>query len=83
MCFGIRVIADIALLVAVVTLPWWAASILAIVAAFYFNKFYEILLLGICMDVLYGYEGVWPAFSTGALMVWAFALYLRPKLAFS
>lgn len=43
----------IALLLGVFVLPWWVVVICASAALFYFENFYEIILIGLCFDILY------------------------------
>jgi hypothetical protein len=35
--------------------PWWVGAIVAIVCAFYFTTYAEIVFFGILIDALYGY----------------------------
>ncbi len=46
---GIRIIA----LLSPFIFPWWVALICACAALFYFETFYEIIILGLFFDVLY------------------------------
>lgn len=33
--------------------PWWASLILVLAASFYFDVYYEIILIGLIFDILY------------------------------
>lgn len=45
------------LLSAVLYAPWWLAILLALWGAFYFSRYYEVILLGVLADLLYGTSG--------------------------
>ncbi|HAS84570.1 MAG TPA: hypothetical protein DCS23_00635 [Candidatus Yonathbacteria bacterium] len=49
-----RIIFDIVLLSSVFYAPWWIVVMLAIVGAYIYDKYYEIFLFGILIDLLYG-----------------------------
>lgn len=49
-----RLIVDILLFIAVVTLPWWLSLPCALVLSFYFKRYYEVILSGFVFDLLYG-----------------------------
>ncbi len=48
-----RAFFDIVLFLSVLFLPWWASLFLAILGLFVFNKFYEYLMFGVFVFVLY------------------------------
>lgn len=49
-----RILADGILVIAACTGPWWLALPLVIACILVFENFYEILILGIMLDSLYG-----------------------------
>ena len=49
-----RIIFDLVLLGSVFYTPWWIIGMLAFIGAFLFPLFYEIIILGILVDILYG-----------------------------
>jgi hypothetical protein len=49
----INVVLRIISLVSPFIFPWWISAILVCAALFYFEKFYEIILIGLFFDVLY------------------------------
>lgn len=49
-----RILADIALLIGVFVLPLWLVFIVAAACLFVFDYYYELVLLGILADMLYG-----------------------------
>ncbi len=53
-----RILSDLFLLLAIFLLPWWMVVIFAIVILFYTDKYYEFIVAGFFMDVLYGNEVV-------------------------
>lgn len=52
-----RFLFTIILLVAVLYAPWWLTLILALGGAFYFSAYYEVIALGVLIDLLYGMRG--------------------------
>ncbi len=49
-----RIVFDAALLVSALMFPLWCALALAFVGLFLFEQFYEIVLLGLMIDAVYG-----------------------------
>jgi hypothetical protein len=49
-----RIIFGIILIVSAFVLQWWISFILSLVGLFYFKKLYEVILVGIIIDSLYG-----------------------------
>ena len=41
------------IVLSVFVLPWWVPVILACAGLFYFDRFYEIILIGLFFDILY------------------------------
>ncbi|MES2087494.1 MAG: hypothetical protein V4467_00720 [Patescibacteria group bacterium] len=50
----LRILMDIILLAAVFALPVWLVFLVAIICLFIFDNFYECIILGVIVDVLYG-----------------------------
>lgn len=49
-----RLLADILLVASAFFLPWWLVLVCASVLFFVFPRFYELLILALLMDLLYG-----------------------------
>lgn len=49
-----RIFFDFLLFGAVFYTPWWFVALLAFVGAFLFPSYYEIIIAGILVDLLYG-----------------------------
>lgn len=49
-----RIFFDLLLLGAVFYTPWWVVLPLAFIGAFLFPSYYEIILVGVLFDLLYG-----------------------------
>lgn len=49
-----RIFCDISLFSSLFYLPWWATAILGVVFLIYFDHFYEIIIIGIIADMVYG-----------------------------
>lgn len=47
-CFGVLTI------LASILLPWWLSIVLALACAFYFKLFFEIVIVGLIIDSIYG-----------------------------
>jgi len=56
----IRVISDIILILIVFLLPWWVSTILALALFFYFEKYYELIVVAFIFDSLYGTASIYP-----------------------
>lgn len=59
-----RIFFNLLLLGAVFYTPWWFVALLAFIGAFLFPSYYEIIIAGILVDLLYGTQvhmmrGVW------------------------
>ncbi len=52
-----RISFTVLLLSAVLYAPWWFALLLALCGAFYFSRYYEVIILGVFADILYGTFG--------------------------
>lgn len=71
-----RTLSTFILAISIFYAPWWATLGLAMVAAFYFKKYYELMVLGALFDVLYGAKGGFTV-GYGALgFIAAFSLFL-------
>lgn len=77
-----RVIANLVSIFSIAFLPWWAASVvlLAFLALF---DFFEIIVYGLILDMLYGAPGS-PfsrfGFLLGGIALYAIAVFIRPYL---
>ncbi len=49
-----RLIFDLVLLGAIFYTPWWVVIPLALVGAFLFPSYYEVIAFGLLVDILYG-----------------------------
>lgn len=47
-----RIVSDIALLFALIVFPWWVSLPFALILAFYFEHFYEMIFAGLFLDFL-------------------------------
>lgn len=52
-----RIIFTAMLFVAIFIAPWWVGFIFSVIGIFYFNSYYEAIVLGILFDILYGVLG--------------------------
>lgn len=53
-----RISIDIILLLSVFLLPWWVTLLGTIVAIFFVRSFFESLVVGILLDILYGVPSI-------------------------
>jgi hypothetical protein len=49
-----RVTFGIFLILSVFVFPWWVPFLLSILGLFYFDNLYEVIVVGLGIDVLYG-----------------------------
>ncbi len=49
-----RIVLNIIALVSLLFFPWWATLLVGIVGTIFLDYFYELVVLGILLDVLYG-----------------------------
>jgi hypothetical protein len=49
-----RVVFGIFLILSLFILPWWVPFLLSILGLFYFENLYEVIVVGLGIDVLYG-----------------------------
>lgn len=52
-----RIIFTAMLFIAIFVAPWWVGFIFSVIGIFYFNSYYEAIVLGILFDILYGVKG--------------------------
>ncbi|HEU0080936.1 MAG TPA: hypothetical protein VFQ72_02845 [Candidatus Paceibacterota bacterium] len=80
-----RLAFNIALILSLLYLPWWAGAVIVVSACFLVENFYEAVLYGIISDVLYGTAQGWhglPYASTiFAAAVFLVASTLRKRMA--
>jgi len=60
----LRILADIIIFLSILFLPWWVTIFLVLFGIFFFNHFYEAIIAGILIDLLYGtraeeFFGIW------------------------
>lgn len=65
-------------------MPWWLFSILCLVAVFYFNDYYEVLVAGLLIDSLYNTSPhFWGfAWSISAVVIFLVSFSLKKRLKF-
>lgn len=49
-----RVIWGVLMIVSVFILPWWIVFLLCLASLFYFERFYEVIIIALIADVIYG-----------------------------
>lgn len=74
---------DIVIFVLVFSTPWWVSFFGAFVAAFFFRRYIELVILGIVIDSLYNGPAVWffqfpYAMTLIALIALLLITYLKP-----
>lgn len=81
----LRYFAAFALLTSLLWGFWWLTWVLAIVSLFIFTSYYEIIILGIAYDALYGlpipqFYNFPYIFTLSSIILFLFAQFLRGKL---
>jgi len=51
---ALRILSGIVVIVSAIIFPWWVSVIFAVAGLFYFGNFYEVLIVGLILDTLYG-----------------------------
>lgn len=74
-----RHITTIAILFAVIFLPYWVYGPAILLAAFFFPFYWEAVLFGFLIDTLYGTRGFFPA-ALGAALGVAILMPVRARL---
>jgi len=80
--FG-RVAFDIALFGSALFAPFWLTVILAVLGTLVFERFFEVIILGVVIDALYAptFSGAFSATMTlSALLLYGIVTYIRPRL---
>lgn len=49
-----RIFCDIVLILSLFYLPWWLVAAMGVALLFYFKNFYEIIIIGVLADMVYG-----------------------------
>jgi hypothetical protein len=49
-----RVILGLLAVISVFVLPWWLVFLISLALLFYFDRFYEVIIIAIFADILYG-----------------------------
>lgn len=79
-----RILWNIALVVSLLYLPWWAGAVVALSAAFLVEGFYEVVIYGILSDALYGtalgFHGFHYVATSFTVVVLILASIIRGKL---
>lgn len=71
-----RILATIFFVALMLYTPWWLALIAILLGAFYFKNYYEMIVLGIVFDLLYGARGGFLVGYGIMGVVGAFALFV-------
>lgn len=78
-----RLIVNILLLFSILYLPWWLSLAVAVGASFWFFRYYELIAVGLLIDLLYG-QGATYFFpfivTTGTIVLYITIAFLKTKL---
>lgn len=82
-----RIFFDSILFLSLFVAPWWVSSILALAGVFFFGNFYEIIVAGFIMDLVYGPgNGAFPdrqfVSTFAAALLLAGGLFIKKRLVF-
>lgn len=78
-----RIIFDIVLLISLFYIPWWGIGIIAFAGAFTYPYYYEIIVAGVILDILYGAQlfplgGIYNTISS--VIILYFASYIKKSV---
>jgi len=80
-----RIAFNIALILSLLFLPWWAGAIIALSGAFLVDGFFEVIIYGIISDALYGtslgFHGFTHVGAIYAVIVFALGSVVQKRLA--
>lgn len=57
MMLGKRILFDLFILASLFFIPWWVVVLLGVLGVFYFPAYYELVVFGFVLDILYGSSG--------------------------
>jgi hypothetical protein len=82
-----RITIDALLIIAAFIMPWWLVVIASVYFLFKFERFYEIILMGLVLDSLYSvpvktYGDFELIFTVSAFSLYIVAIFARNKLKF-
>src|SRR3989344_4581768 len=82
-----RVAANLILLALLFIAPWWIVMSVAVLFLFYFKNYFEILIFGFLLDLLYGapvsaYYGMGYVISVIAALAFALVAVVKNRLVF-
>jgi len=78
-----RIIANVALLFGVFYAPWWLVILVAVLFTFWFRNYVELIIAGLCIDMLYGHGAatLFPFVITlGSAAIFLVIAFLKTKL---
>ncbi len=80
-----RILADIVLAGSVFFLPWWALLLIGCAFFFAFDSYYEFLIVGLLIDLLYGapvsrFGGFAAVYAVGVLLVFVPLFSIRKRM---
>jgi hypothetical protein len=79
-----RVIFGIFLIISAFVLPWWFTCLLALAGLFYFDNLYEVIAVGLIIDLLYGpwfvFYGFDLFFTLGSAFGFYFISYIKKQI---
>ncbi len=59
--------------------PWWVAALVGILGLFYFDNLYEVIIVGLLIDILYGVKYEFFGFSLIFTVSMTLVYYLITK----
>lgn len=75
-----RIIFDVIILSLVFCTPWWLVFLLVIIGAYIWPSYYEIIVVGMLLDVLYGGGSLYfggLAYTVSSLIIYFIVSYIR------
>lgn len=76
-----RTVCFIGLLIGISVFPWWVVGILCLVFSFWFDNFFEIIVIGIVYDVTFHTPGthwyLWGIHTVAAVMVYVIMIIIQ------
>ena len=82
-----RIALDLILFLSLFATPWWVSLIIALAGIFFFTHFYEIVVAGFIMDIVYGtpnasFFGIHFLSSIVAILLLVIGAFIKKRMIF-
>jgi len=80
-----RVLINAFIFISIFYLPWWVTTIVVLSGVIFFKNFYEAILAGLIIDMIYGaktveFANIWFVFTASYTGVYVLSNYLKKNI---